>query len=374
MVFVDHRDYSCILTLTDIARFIMISFNSTIQANRQNIQHGGNLEDAVKRYHIPKQQWLDLSTGISPWVYPVKALPEQVWQELPPANDALIASAAQYYAVNPADIIATPGSQMAIRLIPQLLEPANVAVPILGYQEHGISWQMANHQTISYRNTAELLDLITKQLVEHIVLINPNNPSGEKLDLSTIEKIASDSKGICMIDEAFIDSYDNNQQQDISSATKISHQHDNLIILRSVGKFFGLAGLRLGFVIGSHPQLPMLKSLLDPWSISHASQQIGLQALQDKQWQQLQTNRIKQQQSDFQVELKKWLNSNNLEHYSMTETVLFSTVFADKKSLKKLHEQLARQGIWTRLGNEHDEPGWLRFGLPKDIAQFEKRV
>ena len=366
----------------------MISLNSQIQT----VQHGGDLDEAIKRYGIAKEHWIDLSTGISPWVYPFQPLPEHVWHELPPPNDELLACAAQYYGIKQRTIMATPGSQMTIRLLPQLFQASNVAIPILGYQEHAASWQMANHQITPYSSAAELFELIRKQQVEHVVVINPNNPSGEKFNLDTHEKIATKISGTCIIDEAFIDLYANNgsnldnndsnldengnnndKKTTFDSATKILNDHENLIILRSVGKFFGLAGIRLGFAIGLHPNLLALNSLLQPWAISHASQHIGIQALKDTQWQQQQKIHIRQQQNTFKNPFKLLLN-NNLKKYSTVESGLFRTVFSDKSALKELHNKLAQQAIWTRFCNENDQNSWLRFGLPNNVVEFEKHL
>lgn len=358
----------------------MISFNPTIPA----VQHGGNIGEAIKRYRIPKEQWIDLSSGISPWIYPIKPLPEYVWQELPASNKELITVAAKYYGVQPNQIIATPGSQIAIRLIPQFFSSSHVAIPALGYKEHAASWQMANHEIIYYQNMDELFDLIEQQRVEHIVLINPNNPSGEKIDLNTLEKISAQLTGVCLIDEAFIDYYASPDSKNksntssveinINSATKMAHYNDsnNLIILRSIGKFFGLGGIRLGFAMGTHPKLSMLNGILEPWSINHASQHIGIQALEDTQWQLQQRTNIQQQQKNFNTTLKDLLTSK-LETYSITETGLFTTAFSCQTALKKLHTQLAERGIWTRLGNQEDQPSWLRFGLPDNIDEFNQR-
>ncbi len=350
----------------------MISLNP----KTTTVRHGGNLEEALKHHNLSKEQWLDLSTGISPWAYPFKALPENVWRELPPSNNALLASAATYFNVSQNSITAASGSQIAIRLLPQLFHPSNVAIPSLGYQEHAASWQMANHQTVRYHSASNLMELINKKAVEHVVVINPNNPSGEKLNLNVLREIIAKVRGVCIIDEAFIDLYDEGgNTTPLCSATKILNLdgYRNLIVLRSVGKFFGLAGIRLGFAIGLHPSLTLLNSLLSPWSISHASQVIGIQALQDEQWQQQQRVTITQQQKAFQKILGT-LFDNTLEQYSVTEAGLFNTVFAAKTELKVLHSQLAAQGVWTRLGNENDQPSWLRFGLPKNTAQFEKKV
>lgn len=344
----------------------------------QTIQHGGNLTEAIKQYNITKENWLDLSTGISPWTYPFQPLPDRVWQELPPSGSELLASAAKFYDVKQNSITATPGSQIAIRLLPQLFEPSKVAIPTLGYKEHAASWQMANHQTLHYHDATELLELINTNRVEHVVVINPNNPNGEKLNLRTLDRIILKISGICIIDEAFIDYYDDDFDEgddstSISSATKVlsDFEYDNLIILRSVGKFFGLAGIRLGFCIGFHPSLQTLNALLQPWSISHASQYIGIQALQDKQWQQQQRVKIKQHQNAFQMALNDLLNQH-LEQHTSAEAGLFTTVFADDTALNKLHHQLAKQGILTRLDN--DQQSWLRFGLPLNIAEFEERI
>jgi len=116
-----------------------------------------------------------------------------------------------------------------------------------------------------------------------------------------------------------------------------------------------------------------LNSLLQPWAISHASQHIGIQALKDTQWQQQQRVQIKQQQDLFKIPFKNLIN-NNLDKLSAVESGLFRTVFSDKPALKELHHKLAQQGIWTRLSNENDPISWLRFGLPNNIAEFEKRL
>lgn len=345
-----------------------------------SLKHGGNLEYAIAKYGIPREQWLDLSTGISPWSYPCSNIPAYIWQNLPQSNTALIAAASRYYSpssaveehsLNNKSILAVPGSQIAIRLLPQLFEASTVAVPKLGYKEHAASWQMASHETINYSNMDELQSLINNQLVEHVVLINPNNPSGDKLSLETIGNLASATNGAFIIDEAFIDQYDST---DTASATALAlsqmEEYQNIIVLRSIGKFFGLAGIRLGFIISSNPKVTLLNTLLEPWSISHASQYIGIKALEDAQWQLSQRERIDNQQHAFKAVLTKLFNTH-LKEFSHTEAGLFNTVFADKKSLEYLHLYLAKKGIWTRLGNEEDKPSWLRFGLAKDIEQFE---
>ncbi len=361
----------------------MIRFNDPIKS--APIQHGGNLDTAIKKYGFDRDQWMDLSTGISPWSWPVKTLPEKVWNTLPPPLNELLAAASEYYKIDSHQIMATPGSQLAIRLIPQLFKPSIVAVPRLGYQEHAASWQLAQHKVIQYQGMEELAHLLEARHVEHVVVINPNNPSGEAVTADMILQIARKTPGMMIIDEAFIDLYEKApiaQKNAMTPRSAIEHLTDNMVVLRSVGKFFGLAGLRLGFAISYHPKIAQLNTLLEPWSMSHASVVIGSQALIDHSWQEKQYHRILDQAQSFLPILRKTL-SNELGNspqtpYEIRSCGLFSTVLIDKPSgsdtLSKLHTKLAQHAIWTRLFNHGDETAWLRFSLPIDIHALEKRL
>ncbi len=356
-----------------------------INKNTTAIQHGGNLETAIKKYGFDKDQWIDLSTGISPWSWPVQVSDEDVWRKLPPSNEELIIAAAGYYRIDHNKVIATPGSQMAIRLLPQLFKPSTVAVPALGYQEHAASWQLANHTVLRYQSTSELFDLLKSHQAEHAVVINPNNPSCEILDPKTINNIAAQVPGAMIIDEAFIDFYENSSPTEKDGAmiqSAVKNLTNNMIVLRSIGKFFGLAGLRLGFAIGDHPKVAQLNTLLQPWSISHASMIIGTQALADNVWQQQQHLRIKNQTKAF-LPILTALISNELSNldqkeYEVKSCGLFNTVLIDKSLgpdvLIELHHKLAQQAIWTRLFNPNDDTAWLRFSLPADLHVIEQRL
>ena len=361
----------------------MIRFNDQLKST--SVQHGGNLDTAIKKYGFDKNQWMDLSTGISPWCWPVKNLPEQVWNALPPPLDNLLTAASQYYDIDSNKIIATPGSQIAIRFLPQLFKPSTVAVPTLGYQEHAASWQLANHKVTRYRNINELVHLLDSRQVEHVVVINPNNPSGEMVNVKIMNDIAAQTSGIMIIDEAFIDLYENapsTKQNDTTPRSTIKNLTGNMVVLRSVGKFFGLAGLRLGFAVSNHPTVTQLNTLLQPWSISHASITIGSQALSDKTWQQEQYQRIQSQTKAFLPTLEKIisneLKTSTQKDYDIRSCGLFNTILIDKASgpdtLTKLHQKLAQSAIWTRLFNHNDEPAWLRFSLPADIQELEQRL
>lgn len=318
-------------------------------------------------------EWLDLSTGISPWAWPVPDLPSSVWHQLPPPNTALLTAAAQYYKVDIGCIVATPGSQLPIRLIPQLLSPAKVAIPTLGYQEHARSWQLANHELVYYSSTEQLLHFLSQKTIEHAVIINPNNPSTELIPQETMIQIEAQTPGIVVLDEAFIDACASlTPSEEPDHWLYESGLSKNTIRLRSLGKFFGLAGLRVGFAIGKHEILEQLDSLLQPWPISHASLIIAESALSDSLWQEQQVQKIAAQSKRFSQVLEKLIDKR-LTHFEIKHAGLFSTVFAEQTELFTLHQQLAQLGIWTRLHNLGDSPAWLRFGLPQDIKQFCKQ-
>jgi len=290
--------HSCRLIVVDV---LVIKLNVPDQA----LQHGGNLNDAAKMYGIELDQWLDLSTGISPWAWPIPTLSESVWQTLPPTDlSELLRAAADFYQC-PAKPLTTdqltvaPGSQLLIRLLPHIscidsankTEPRRVALPLLGYQEHALSWHMAGFELVFYQDTSQLNALIQQKTVEHAVIINPNNPSTELIEPAKINHWAEQLPGLIIVDEAFID-----LQPRLSANQYLNNKNSNLVVLRSLGKFFGLAGLRIGFIFSNNKQLiKQFNALLHPWSINHAALIIAKDALNDLHWHELQRQRITQQ-------------------------------------------------------------------------------
>ena len=340
------------------------SSQHTRQHNKlQPPQHGGNLDDAIRRYGIEREQWLDLSSGVSPWAWPIPSLPQHVWTNLPSSTDELLKSATRYLSCDDQSIVASPGSQLLIRLIPQQLKSSNVAIPALGYQEHQHSWQLAGHTIHYYQSFDELHSLIDSKQVEHALVINPNNPTGETILADEVSRLAQKTPGLLIVDEAFMDLYqfDGSQaEQTIQSAIK--RPHDNQIVLRSVGKFFGLAGLRVGFAVGTHPIINKLTSILEPWSLNHASQYLATQMLKDTVWQQAQTIKVKNESQHFENIIRGFAQIV-LTDFHLSNGGLFITLFANKEALKQTHITLAQHSILTRLHNPNDHHAWLRFSL-----------
>lgn len=325
------------------------------------VRHGGDLHTAIERYGGPASQWLDLSTGISPWSYPIPPFDKSTWHCLPDNNKTLLTSASNYYGCDSSQIITTPGSQLAIRLIPQILDKKqSVAIPLIGYQEHAVSWQIAGHAVLRYRDKLELRNLVDKQAVSSVVTINPNNPTGEVFSTKFLRTISANLTGILLVDEAFSD------LDDSRSMLSTSDSIENVVILKSIGKFFGLAGARVGFAIGDHSVVEKLNQLLAPWSIAGPAIKVATSALDDTQWQAKQRARIITHAHAQSLVLNSI--AGLLPDSKYNDQGLFFSIFAQSKAITRLHTHLAERRIWARLGDtfvgdNRRKLNWLRLSL-----------
>jgi cobalamin biosynthetic protein CobC len=316
------------------------------------LEHGGRLRQAAKRYAIPLIDWVDLSTGINPNGWPIPSIPAQCWQRLPEDDDELMAAAHTYYQNN--SLLPVAGSQAAIQSLPLLRPACRVGFLHPAYAEHAASWQKTGHQ-LQLLNAEKISNELDK--LDVLILINPNNPTGklwQPAQLLEWHARLSHRGGWLIVDEAFMDG----MPEYSLSAQPV---RPGLIVLRSIGKFFGLAGIRCGFVIAEHSILRILNEFLGPWTISNPGRYVAAKALLDKAWQ-------------HQTALDLTQNSQRLQQL-LTESglppdggcSLFQWLKTDAAG--QLHDHLAQQGIYTRLFHEPDS---LRFGLPKDEAGWQR--
>ncbi len=316
------------------------------------LEHGGNLAAAAKQYDIPLENWLDLSTGINPEGYPIAQIPAAIWQKLPLEDDGLIEAACAYYGCQFA--LPTAGSQAALQILPQLRADSKVAMPKFMYQEHANAWQANGHEVIKFDFFP---DENTIQQADVLLLCNPNNPTAIKFSvpelLSWHASLAARG-GWLVVDEAFMDITPEH------SIAKYAHL-EGLFVLRSLGKFFGLAGARVGFILAEEHMLKQMQEAIGPWSITGPSRLIAKQALLDKAWQE----KMRVQLAENSQKLATLLTKYHLT--PMSGTALFQ--FLPTKNAQALQQHLAQQGIWVRLFS--DTPGLsaraaLRFGLPPE--------
>jgi len=317
------------------------------------LEHGGQLNQAVQRYTIPVENWLDLSTGINPngWLINTP-IPNSVWSQLPQNNDGLLTAAKQYYQSD--SILPVAGSQAGIQTLPTLRPHSRVGVLSPSYAEHAEAWIKMGHSVIQLTPSS-----IDKQIerLDVLIIINPNNPTGEFFTPQQLlrwhENLASRG-GWLIVDEAFMDI---TTEQSLSPLCPKS----GLIVLRSIGKFFGLAGLRVGFVLAEAPLLTRLAEHLGPWPIATASRFITQYALADHDWQQ----RNRQQLQAQGETLHSLLEKSGLKPQGSCS--LFRWV--QTSSAEQIHQHLAKQGILTRL---FSEPNSLRFGLAKTHDDWQR--
>ncbi|MFC3109731.1 threonine-phosphate decarboxylase CobD [Undibacterium arcticum] len=316
------------------------------------LEHGGNLREAAARFGRPLEDWLDLSTGINPHGYPVPQLAAEVWHRLPETDPALALAAAAYYQAPL--MLPVAGTQAAIQALPRLrasLHPGSrVVVAAPSYAEHGHHWAQHGHRMrqVPYAG----LDAAIGE-ADVMVVCNPNNPTGATIEagrLRTWAELLAARGGWLVVDEAF---------GDMRPEHSVARWSDSagLIVLRSVGKFFGLAGLRLGFVAAAPALLQSLADMLGPWAVSGPAQQIGRAALEDRAWQHAMRATLRASGARLQRLLAEYgIIASGSELYQ----------WWPEPQAEAFWEHMAQRGIWVRLFRE--AANGIRLGLPPDEA------
>jgi cobalamin biosynthetic protein CobC len=350
---------------------------------------------------IRHDDWLDLSTGINPEGYPVPPIPAAAWQRLPDDADGLAEQAARLFGCPHA--LPVSGSQAAIRALPTLLPRGRVALADLTYGEYAPAFEQAGHDVIRFAygrenqvagfadanaaaggargefsvrvrdaerddtgqtpahvtgpSPAFILDgdTLLPDDIDYLVIVNPNNPTTDTFNADVLLRWRDTlaARGGCLVvDEAFIETM---PAQSVAPACGAP----GLIVLRSVGKFFGLAGLRVGFVLGEAAFLRRLEQMLGAWAVNGPARYVTQQAFADIAWQDQQRSSLSKRGSALQALLAA-------HHLPVRSAPLYSW-FAHPNAID-IHVGLARQRIWTRLFETAvSSSGYLpsiRIGLP----------
>ena len=322
-----------------------------------SIRHGGNLREAARRYGIALGDWLDLSTGINPRAYPVPPVPMDAWRRLPEDADGLAELAARHYGAPGALPVA--GSQAAIRALPGLLKRGVAAVAPLTYSEYRPAFERAGHRIATL--DVALVDL--KNDIDHVIVANPNNPTTEPITRDVLlrwhEQLARRG-GTLIVDEAFADAYG-----DAAMSMASESGREGLVVLRSVGKFYGLAGIRAGFVLAATPMRDALSEALGAWTVSGPARHAVQAAFNDLSWQAETRATLARDSTRLAALIRN-------QGFDPRATPLFVWFKTDKAAA--LQNALAVRGIWTRLF-EHGASPSLRIGLTgseEEWARFEE--
>ena len=325
------------------------------------IAHGGRLIEARRAFAGAPEPFIDLSTGINPHPYPLAAFDATLCTRLPEPEAllALQSAAAQAYgAADPALVVAAPGTQILISLLPYLLGLKRAIVLGPTYGEHHAAWENAGAAVTTQRDPARFLNLAGATACAAI-LCNPNNPDGRRCERPTLlglaARLARDG-GVLICDEAFADL----ETPDPGLAADLPHP--GLLILRSFGKSYGLAGLRLGFLLASAPTAARIRVALGPWAVSGPALAAGTLALADPGWREAMRGRLQQACE----RLDAVLDAAGLACVGGTRLFrLYRSGQADA-----LFATLGQAGILVR--RFADDPGLLRFGLPGEEAHWSR--
>ena len=338
---------------------------STQATGSEAIVHGGNLDEISRLYPDAPKPWIDLSTGINPRPYPVPSLAATTWARLPTRMDerALLAAAAARYGVrDPTSIVAAPGTQALLQILPRLRAPGTVAVLAPTYEEHALCWRSCGHEV----RLVDKIDALAEADVA--IVVNPNNPTGLLLPGATLHALGAvlaRRNGLLVVDEAFADFCP-------VQASLASHLPPAALVLRSFGKAYGLAGIRLGFAISSVDMADRLHRALGPWAVSGPALAIGTAALADDHWLEEAGARLMRDGQRLDAMLtaadSKILDSISLESVVLGGTPLFRLV--ERTDAAELADRLARHGIHVRRFPYN--PAWLRFGLPSDEESWQR--
>lgn len=319
------------------------------------MRHGGDLSAAEAAFGQPRRGWLDLSTGVNPHAYPVAPFDSETLTRLPDPKDLedlkKIARAAYGWPEGTA-VVAGPGAQAMIQLLPYLRVRGSVLIIGRTYGEHAYSWARAGHQVKEAWSLSHASD------AQVVVIVNPDNPTGRATEPEELAKLAEDlaaRDGLLVVDESFAD-----VNPEMALGSRLAKK--GVITLRSFGKFYGLPGLRLGFAAGDQEMVSELAGELGPWPVSGPALAAGRVALADEAW----AANTRLQLTVDAMRLDRILADAGFEQVKGCD--LFRTVRHGRAS--EIHRRLARNGVWTRAFE--DRPDQLRFGLPGGEENFAR--
>ncbi len=306
--------------------------------------HGGGLDAAMARYGGSRTDWLDLSTGINPAPYPVGALPDHIWATLPDqaAFERLERAARRFWSVpDGAAVLAAPGASALIARIPSLRGAGRAVIAGPTYNEHAAAFR-AHGWTVAEDGSGDAR-----------VMVHPNNPDGHLWTQPDFDQ------PLTVIDESFCDVTPDASH--VQAATK-----PGVLILKSFGKFWGLAGVRLGFVIGDPVLIARLRETIGPWQVSGPALSIGARALEDLAW----ADQTRARLVADAARLDELMTGKGAK--LVGGTTLFRLY--DVGDAAVWQQRLAEGHIWSRVFPYSDK--WLRLGLPPadGWAQLERSL
>lgn len=311
--------------------------------------HGGDLGAGLARFGGRAEDWIDLSTGINRQPYPLPPPALRTLRDLPRDEDTQACAAAAKAAWDAPDGVAClplAGAQAAIRLVPGLRPPGRVGVLSPTYNEHAAAFASAGWTVTQVGTLPELTGF------DAAVVVNPNNPDGRRWNPGETLALA-DRNGLAIIDESFAD-----VAPDVSACPLLGRP--GVLVLRSFGKFWGLAGLRLGFALGSEAEIAALRTAAGPWPVSGPALAAGRTALADRAWAEATRARLADEarRLDRMAAAAGWQLEGGTDLFRLYDT----------PDAAQARDSLARAHVWSRIFPW--SPRWIRLGLPGSADEW----
>jgi len=322
---------------------------------RDAIAHGGRLDEARRRYPHAPQPWIDLSTGVNPHPYPLPAVAPAAWARLPDDEAfAALETAARgaYRAPEDVAIIPGAGAQALIQLLPRIFPARRVGVLGVTYAEHAACWSAAGAKVATVGSVTELA------AYDAAVVVNPNNPDGRILaprDLAPLAEEMTRKGGLLVVDESFIDFTPAYSVVSMASMAGV-------IVLRSFGKAYGLAGLRLGFALCAPSRAGRLRAALGPWAVSGPALAVGARALSDARW-------LRAAAAASATDAARLDGLLERAGFGVAGGALLFRLVRHERA-GDWFTRLCEHGILARAFPERAD--WLRFGLPASEAAWAR--
>ncbi len=333
-------------TLAYLAARQLTLQNSCDKGRYVRVFHGGGPDAAIARHGGHREDWIDLSTGINPRAWPIPTLAPEYWTSLPDKDDSdrLIEAARRHLGFpRQSDDVLAPGVSSLIARLPFIKPPGTVTIRRPTYGEYAFAFTNAGWTCRENGDTQ--------------IIVHPNNPDGRLSDRETIQ---AGHGQLTIIDESFCDTCPDLSHAELSS-------HDGIVVLKGIGIFWGLAGVRLGFAVCLRPLAGRIRKLLGPWPVSGPAVQIGLGSLSDEDWVIDSRERLRRDAA----RLDSLLSRHGFQSVGGTDLFRLYRV----PNATAVHESLARYRILVR---KFDHAGtWIRFGLPgteEDWSRLEGAV
>jgi cobalamin biosynthesis protein CobC len=324
--------------------------SGTLEDTPNYYRHGGRMDEAARLFPDAPLPWIDLSTGINPHAWAGARPDFAALRRLPdPAETAALeqAAAAAFNLPHATMLAAVPGAEAGLRLLPRLTDAASVNILLPTYGGHEEAWRAAGRTVRAVTS----LDALPQSAA--LVLVNPNNPDGRSIPPEELLRLANGTR-LVIVDESF---------GDVAPHLSVApHAHDRLVVLRSFGKFYGLAGVRLGFIVAGPSIIAQVRTGFGDWPVSAEALAAGTKAYADRDW--AEATRARLQQASQRLDLLLTRAGLKL----LGGTSLFRLCATPQAGLWFTH--LARHGLLVRPFAQ--QPTWLRFGLPGTEAEWAR--